>query len=342
RVFSLWDEGGSQYLFCLDAQSGEEIWRFRIGNNFNDAWGNGPRATPIVDETIVYAISAQGLLHAINISNGQVLWLLDLEEEYGGELPIYGYSSSPLIEGDKLFVASGQKDDYAFLALDKNTGDLIWHSQTDELSYSSPIAITLGQQRQIVFLGDDGLFSVSPDDGKLFWHYSWNARCPSTNTPVNSITPIFISPDKLFISGGFGTVTGAAVFKINSQNNQYKTETIWNNRKMKNLINSSVFYENYIYGFDDKILKCIDPMNGEEKWKKRGFLRGSLIAVDGHLIILGERGNLALVKATPEKYSEISSSQIFNSDRCWTAPSLTKGKLYLRNHEEMVCLDLME
>jgi outer membrane protein assembly factor BamB len=234
----------------------------------------------------------------------------------------------------------GGRDNYAFIALNKETGNLMWHSETGESSYSSPIAITLNNKRHIVFLGAEGLFSLAADDGQLYWHSVWNARCPQTGIPVNTATPIFIAPNKIFISGGYGTITGATTVQVKWHKEQYVANNLWFSNEMNNLVNSSVILKNHIYGFDDKFLKCLDVLTGEEKWKIPGYGRGSLIAVDGHLIVLGERGKLALVEATPASYKEVSSTQIFNSKKCWTSPSLADGKLYLRNHDELVCFDI--
>jgi outer membrane protein assembly factor BamB len=126
--------------------------------------------------------------------------------------------------------------------------------------------------------------------------------------------------------------------KWNEEN--FAANNLWFNDKMKNLVNSSVTFNNHVYGFDDKFLKCVDALTGEEKWKFHGYGRGSLIVADGHLIVLGEKGKLSLVEATPAFYKEVSSTQVFDSDRCWTSPSLADGKLYLRNHDELVCLDI--
>jgi outer membrane protein assembly factor BamB len=339
RLFSMWDEAESQYLICMDARNGKEIWRHKIGSSYKDGWGNGPRSTPVVDNNIVYVTSAHGHLLAVNISDGKALWSRDFPTEYGGRIPDHGYSSSPLVEGDKLFVEVGGKEDYSFVAFNKSTGEVVWHAHTDEPSYSSPIAVTMHNTRQIVFLSAAGLFSVSPDDGRLYWRYDWEARCPATKLPTNIATPIFIAPDKIFISGGYGTVTGAAVVRLTKQNEQFSVEELWNSKAMKNVINSSVLYENHIYGFDNNKLACVDVMTGEERWKIRGFQRGSLIVADGHLIVLGERGKLALVEASPVEFKEISSVQILDGI-CWTSPSLANGKLYLRNHEEMIAFNL--
>jgi outer membrane protein assembly factor BamB len=339
RLFSMWDEAGSQYLICMDAQRGKEIWRHKIGNSYKDGWGNGPRSTPIVDKTIVYVTSAHGHLLAVNVSDGKALWSHDLPTEYGGRIPDHGYSSSPLVEGDKLFVEVGGKEGYSLVAFNKSTGELVWHSQTDEPSYSSPIAVTMHNTRQIVFLSAAGLFSVSPKDGRLYWRYDWESRCPATKLPTNIATPIFIAPDKIFISGGYGTVTGAAVVRLQKRGEQFSVEELWNSKAMSNVINASVLYEDHIYGFDNNKLACVDVMTGEARWKIRGFQRGSLIVADGFLIVLGERGKLAMVEASPVEFKEISSVQILDGI-CWTSPSLANGKLYLRNHEEMIAFNL--
>ena len=340
KLFTMWDEGGSQFLFCLDALSGKELWRYRMGADYKDRYGNGPRSTPVVEKTIVYAISAQGLLHAVNVTDGQGIWTHDLGAEYGSQLPAYGYSSSPLIDGEKLFVEVGGKEDFAFVALNRHTGDLIWHSQTDMPAYASPIAITINEIRQIVFLSAAGLSAVSPDDGSLYWHYDWEPRCPSTGIPTNTATPIFMKPNRIFISSGFGTITGAVVIRLLQADKQFAAEKVWESSEMKNLINSSGCFENHIYGFDMGFFKCFDASTGEEKWKAGGFQKGSLIAADGHLIVLGENGKLALVEATPEEYREVASVKILRG-KCWTIPTLANGKLYLRNQKEMVCLNIM-
>ena len=108
---------------------------------------------------------------------------------------------------------------------------------------------------------------------------------------------------------------------------------------MKNRINSSVIYENFIYGFDGGIIKCLDAATGKEQWKARGFQRGSLILADDHLIVLGERGKLSLVEKNHTEFKEKAKLQILDG-KCWTSPTLANGKLYLRNNKEMLCLDL--
>ena len=212
------------------------------------------------------------------------------------------------------------------VAFDKKTGSIVWKSETDEPGYPSPVAITVNGVRQIVVFSGTMLLSVSPTDGKVLWKYPWK-----TDWFVNAAVPIFIPSDKIFISTDYGH--GAALLRVKTE----AVEEIWLTKSMKIHFNSSAIHDGNIYGFDNAILTCIDANTGEEKWQKSGFGKGSLILADGHLIVLGERGQLALVEATSAEYREKSSAQALQG-KCWTQPTLSGGRLYLRNQKEMVCL----
>ena len=339
RLYTLWDEGDDQVLVSLDATTGEERWRYRVGPAFSSSWGNGPRSTPALDGGRVYAVSAGGRLHAIAAEDGRALWTHDLGSEYGGTIPDYGYASSPMLEGDRLFVEAGGPDGRAFLAFDKASGEVLWASQSDAAAYSSPLAITVDGVRQIVFFSASGLYALAPEDGRLLWRHAWESRCPATGIPTNVAHPVFVPPDRVFVSNGYGTKTGSAVFRILRRGDGFTTETLWRAETMRNVLNSSVLHEGHIYGFDKGILKAVDAATGEERWRARGFERGSLIAADGQLIVLGEEGRLALVEANPDAYRQKGALQALRG-RSWTAPTLAGGHLYLRNRSEMVSLDL--
>ncbi len=340
RLFTLWDEGDGEFLVGLDAATGKELWRLRVDGSFESSWGNGPRSTPTVDGRIVFAASARGQLYAAGARDGRRLWSHDLAAKYGARIPDYGYASSPLIEDDKLVVEVGGRESFAFVAFDRKTGEVVWTSQTDAAAYSSPLAITLGGVRQIVFFSASGLFALAPGNGHLLWRYKWDSSCPATGIPTNVAHPIFIAPDRIFLSGGYGTLTGSAVVRVTGDGKGFHTEEVWKSETLRTQLNSSILHEDHIYGFDVGILKSIDARTGEEKWRARGFQRGSLIAADGHLMVLGEEGRLALVEATPAEYREKASLQVM-TERSWTMPTLANGRLFLRNQSEMVCLDLL-
>ena len=349
RVYSMFSEDDDEFVVCLNASNGEEIWRFRSGSNYIESMGgNGPRATPTIDGELLFTVTAQGKLYALNTENGEKVWSHDLKGEFGGKIPRWGTCTSPLVEGDLLLVEVGGTDGKSIVAFDKKNGDVVWSSHTDILGYSSPIAVTIGGIRQLIVFTGTQLVSVSPENGQLYWTYPWQ-----TEYDVNAATPVFIPPDKIFISSGYGK--GAAVVQVSvmastepnakedegeKNRAEIQVEQIWKNEKMKNHFATSVLHDDYLYGFDNAILKCIDASTGMEKWKTRGYGKGTLMLADEHLIILSDRGKLGLAEATPSSYNEVASAEIL-SGLCWTVPTLANGKLYARNEKEMVCLDIM-
>ncbi len=335
-AYTMYDKGNDEYLACFEAASGKEKWRLRTDDKYRNGWGNGPRATPLVEGNFVYAISAHAKLYACDAKTGAVLWQHDLIKKFGGRNPDLGYSNSPLIEGELLLVNGCGGQDRAILAFDKRSGRLVWSSYDDHPGYSSPISILSNGVRQTVFFTGTSIVAVSPNDGRLFWTYPWR-----TNDYENVATPVFIANDKLFFSSAHPKEAGSAVLQIKAANGKVNVETVWKNNVMQHHFASSVFYKGFLYGTDRSILKCIEENTGREMWKQRGFGEGSLIFADGHLIVLGTSGNIALVEATPVAYKEKAGAQILRG-RCYTAPALANGRLYLRNETEMVCLDLSE
>lgn len=334
KLYTLWDEKESQYLFCLDASTGKEAWRRAVGTAFRNHYGDGPRSTPLIDDGVVFAVGTQGRLVAVNKDTGDLLWQHELVAEYGAKLPSYGYASSPLVVDGRLLIEAGGKD-ATFMAFDKKNGEVAWRSENDSPAYSSPIHASIAGTDQVVFWSAHGLHSVSPDDGKVLWRYAWETFCPVTGDPLNTGTPIYIAPDRIYISSG----SGAVLLRVARKDGGFKVETVWESEEMRSDVNTSVLLGNYIYGFDRGTLKCLDARTGEVRWRARGFQRGSLIAADGKLIVFGEGGNLALVDADPEGFVQKATAQILQGKN-WTSPSLAAGKLYLRNHDELVCLDM--
>ncbi len=330
QLFTMFAAGDDEFVVSLRASDGGEVWRLRADASFTESRGNGPRSTPTVDGDRVYAVSANGRLYALDKKDGRQIWTIDLKERFGSKIPSWGYAASPLIEGNLLLLPVGGTEGNAIAALDKQSGETIWTAYSDGLSYSSPIPVTFNDVRQILFLTEKNLISVAPADGQIYWTYPWKDT-------INITTPILIPDDRIYISAAYDK--GAAMLAMQMAQDSVGIEELWQSRGMKNWINSSILYENHLYGFDSSIFKCIDVDSGEEKWKTRGFERGSLVLAGNHLIVLGEGGELALVEATPLEYREKELVQILEG-KCWTSPTLVDGRLYLRNEEELLCLDL--
>ncbi len=338
RAFTLWQEGDEQRLVALDVGHGTVLWQRRLGPAFTSEYGDGPRATPVLDEGRVFAVDAHGRLVAVRAEDGEEIWSHDLARAFGARVPSIGYASTPLVEGDHLVVEVGAADG-AFMAFDKRTGEVAWKSQSDEPAYVSPIALTSRDRRQVVFFSASGLYALAPGDGQLIWHEPWKAPCPATGIPLNAASPVFIPPDRVFVASAWGDNKGGAVLRMIERGEDLAVEKLWHAPLIDGEINTPVFVDDHLYGFKGGILVAVEAATGELKWSARGYGRGSLIAADGKLIVLGEQGNLALVEASPSDYRELGTAQIL-SGRSWTAPSLADGRLFVRNGEEIVSLDL--
>ncbi|MCZ6727399.1 MAG: PQQ-like beta-propeller repeat protein [Acidobacteria bacterium] len=328
RLYTLFGSGRDEIAVCLDAASGREIWRVRIDSNRGDDQGDGPRSTPTVDGDHVYVLGASAKLYALDAATGATRWRVDLPEQLGARVPRWGVSTSPLVEDDLLVVDVGGRPGYSLVAFDKRTEPVRLHANDDVPGYSTPLAITVGGQRQVVSFSGTELVAVAAADGELLWRHPWR-----TSYDVNAAMPVFLPPNRLFISSGYDT--GAAVLEIGERS----VREVWRSRVMKNHFNSSVLVDGYLYGFDNGTLKCLDSASGEEQWAQRGFAKGSLLYADGRLVILSERGLLALADADPRQYTERSRFQLFKT-KTWTMPSLAGGRLFVRDQEELVALNL--
>ena len=333
RAYTMFSDGTDEFVLCVDANSGREVWRFKSDQNYVERQGgDGPRCTPLVEGKMVYALSAFGKLYGLDADTGKKLWDHDLQKEFEAKMPIWGISTTPMIEGEMLLVEVGGKSGHALMAFDKKSGKVLWHSHTDQPGYSAPVAVTVGGVRQLIFFTGANLVAVAPKDGKLYWSQPWQ-----THLFVNAATPVFIPEDKIFISSGYEQ--GAGLFRIQASNGRATAEPVWMNKNMRNHMATSVYQDGYLYGFDEANLKCLDAATGEDKWKMRGLGKGTVMLADGHLIVLSERGKLVLAEASPGGFVEKASAQVLRG-KCWTSPALANGRLYLRNEKEMVCLDL--
>lgn len=332
RVFTMFAEGDDEFVVCLDEESGDEIWRLRTGGMFEE-WqgGDGPRSQPTVDGERVYVLGAEGTLYALKAENGATIWSVDLVDGLGGRFPRFGFSTSPLVEGDFLYLEAATRNG-TFLALRRDDGKVAWASQSDVASYSSPIAVDLAGARQVVYFSGDALVGLSPADGSLYWRYPWK-----TSYDLNIATPILVPPDQVFISSGYDH--GAALLRIQAGSGGFSVTRVWESRRMKNHFGTSVLVGDYLYGFDNAILKCIEARTGKEQWKHRGYGKGALMYADGHLLLMSDNGRLALAKATPDGFEEKAGARVLDG-RSWTMPTLANGRVFVRDMRKIVCLDL--
>ncbi|MCZ6747612.1 MAG: PQQ-like beta-propeller repeat protein [Acidobacteria bacterium] len=332
RLYTMYARDGEARLVCLAAGDGGEHWSMTLGKGFKEGHGNGPRSTPTVDGDMVFALSATGRLVAVTASDGEMVWEHDLKKEFDAKVPYFGASGSPLVEDGLVILEVGGSDSRNLMAFKRDTGEVAWGTGDQKTGYSSPLAVTINGTRQVLSFTGVALVSVAPDSGKALWSVPWK-----TSYDIHAAMPIFMAPDRIFISSGYDT--GAALLKVSGKGDAMKVDEVWRSRVMKNHFNSSVLVGGYLYGFDDGTLKCIDGATGEEKWKQRGFAKGSLLAADGHLFIFSESGELAVAEVTPEGYRETGRAKPMDG-KTWTMPTLSHGRLYVRDEAELVAFDL--
>ncbi len=332
RLYTAWSDGGREKLFALDAATGEPVWSFDLGEDFEEEFGNGPRSTPLVDSrNVVYMMSSRARLVAVQGQDGTELWSTNLFKQFGTGSYRRGYASSPLAVDDLVVVHAGPRRG-AVVAVHRDSGEVAWAALGGRAESSSPVLATLAGRRQIVSTLGYGLAAVDPSDGTMLWRYPW-----PTEHRLNIATPVILPGDGVLISAGYDQ--GAALVRVSESQGQWAVEEAWTQKRFRNHFNTSVYLDGYLYGYDNAILKCIDAQTGEEVWKTRGFGKGSLVVAGDRLVALTEKGELVLVKASSESFEEIARAELL-SGKCWTSPTFADGRVYLRSHEELVAVDL--
>lgn len=336
KLYTMVCDSTDEYVLCLDAASGKALWQVHSDSVYVNPFGNGngPRSTPTVDGNRVFALGAHGTLSALDKATGSLVWRLQLKTAFHSLGPAAdgAYAGSPLVEGNLLLVEAGGANGNSFVALDKRDGQIVWTAGSDSAAFASPVAITLAGERQVVFFSASGVRGLAIADGTPRWHVAWK-----TPYDINANTPIFIPPDSMLISSI--NDMGSALIKLEKTVSGFDVHEIWRSNKVLNSYSTPILHRGYLYGFQNTFLSCVELATGEERWRQRGFSYGSLIYADGHLIVLGEKGKLALVEATPQAYREKASAILLGS-RCYTPPALARGRLYLRDETTILCLDL--
>ena len=339
RVYTMAQEGEegtvSETVLCLDAATGRELWKFRYPNQYEERMGSGPRSTPSVDGDYVYAVGPTGIFHCLRADTGEKVWRHDLLDEFHAKVPQYGVSFSPLVDGDLVYVTPGGPAGGSVVAFHKRTGVLAWQALDDPIGYSSPLMTTAAGVKQLLVFTNEAMVSLSPTDGTVYWRFAWK-----TTGGFNIATPVAFD-DYVFLSSGYGK--GCALLEIGrNADDSLSARAVYEHNRMRNYFSSSVRLREHLYGFDNSDLTCMDLRTGDILWRvrgERGFKKGSLMIADGHLIVLGEDGKLALAKATPAGYTERASFRV-SENKCWTVPVLAGGRLYIRDESRLRCLDL--
>ena len=361
RLYTLGGRGDKEFLIALDLASVadgivKEAWSTPVGPLFTwegNRWSAGPSTTPTVDGELIFALGGMGDLLCAEAATGKEIWRKNLPEELAAEVnPIgggpkklgWGFTGSPLIDGERLIVVpGGPKGTVA--ALNKRSGEVLWRSTeaTDQAAYTSPMLAELGGVRQYVVLTNQGLLGVQAEDGKLLWTYR---RAPRYSTEVvNSPT---IQGDLVYVTVGAGQ--GCDLVRVTREGDEFKAATIYTNKNMTNHHANTVLVGEHLFGFSEgKGWICQNFETGSTVWTERMKLRaGSLTYADGRLYCYAENdGTAVLIDASAEGWHERGrfkipqqSMQRKPNGRIWTPPVVANGRLYLRDQELIFCYDV--
>ena len=333
RAFTIEQRRDQEVVAAYDADTGRELWTNAWDTHFQEAMGGpGPRATPTWHAGRLYALGAAGELRALDAGTGELLWRRNILEDAGAENLQWAMAGAPLIVDDLVVVQPGGTNGWSVAAYDHATGEVAWHALDDVQAYTSPMLATVADRRQIVTVTAERAVGLDVADGAPLWEYPWTP-------PVvpNMAQPIVFDGNRVFFSSGYGY--GAAVIEVSPRGERFAVQEIWRNTRMKNNFSSAVLHDGYIYGMDESILACLDAETGDLQWKGGRYGHGQLLLAGDHLVVLTERGDLALVRATPERHEEIGFSPAIEG-KTWNVPALAEGRLLVRNARQMAAFDL--
>lgn len=336
RIYGMSYRGDDDVVWCLEEATGKELWVTRIAAKVKVGYDQGSRCTPTVDGDRLYCLGVDGDLACLDIQ-GKVIWQKSLAKDFGGRRPDWGYSESPLIDGDRVVVAPGGKA--AIVALNKKTGETLWQAQVpgnDGAQYSS---ITVGDfqgTRQYIQFMKKGVVAVDAVNGKFLWRYD-----KPHNGTANISTPVY-SDGHVFAASGYGT--GGGLVKLTKKSDGFEAEEVYFTKEMKNHHGGMVLLGDYLYGSNEGLLTCLEFKTGVVKWAERKAGKGSIAYADGHLYYRNEGGPIILVEANPEKYVEKGrfNQPERSKQSAWPHPVIANGKLYIRDQDVLLCYDVKE
>jgi outer membrane protein assembly factor BamB len=347
QLFTLGLEGKEEFALCLNAETGEELWRKSIGPRYKNKWGDGPRSTPSVHGDRVYVMTAAGNLACLNKENGDIIWTVAMKE-FGGKVPVWGYAESPLVDDGQVVCTPGGPQG-TMLALDKETGDKIWQSEplTKLLEdgseskpatahYSSIIPIDWNNQRQYIQLTELAVIGVSAEDGSVIWRTEWLGRVAVIPSPI-------FDEGKVYVTSGYGI--GSKLIRIGDDNT---ATDVWYNKVMQNHHGGVVQIGDYFYGSSAKSFVCQDKESGERVWSDRKIKKGALAYADGRFYHVQESDGDVLLIAADQNSKSIKGKFTLSPQtkrrkpdgKIWVHPVIADGKLYLRDQEIIYCYDI--
>ncbi|MCP4726910.1 MAG: PQQ-binding-like beta-propeller repeat protein, partial [bacterium] len=327
-LFTQEQRGDDEVISCYNITTGEPVWRHHDTARFWESNGGaGPRGTPTLSDGRVYSFGATGILNVLSAVDGSVVWSRNAGADTETEVPMWGFSSSPLVMDDIVIIAAAG----SLIAYDLITGEPRWVKPVDGDCYSSPHLMQIDSIEQILLMNNAGAVSVNPADGALLWDHAW------PGTPI--VQPVLMEDGGILIS--VGERSGIRRIEVVHGSDGWIAEERWTSTRLKPYFNDSVIHDGHAFGFDGPRLACINIEDGTRKWKGGRYGRGQcvLLADQDLLLVLSEKGELALVKAAPDQFTELAKVPAIEG-KTWNHPVLVNDVLLVRNGQEMAAFRL--
>lgn len=332
-VYTIEQRRSREVVAAYRLDSGRQVWEHSWSARFSERMGgDGPRATPTWNDGLLYAQGANGHLVCLTASDGRVLWERNILRDAGASNLDWGMAAAPLVVDDLVIAHPGGRSGKSIFAYDKATGEVRWSALDDKAGYVSPQLASLAGQRQLLLVSGTRILGASLEDGSLLWSHPWK-----TSYDANCAQPLVVDETHVFVSSGYGH--GGALLDVSESSGRFSVRQVWSNLNMKNKFNPAVLADGVIYGLDEGILAAVDVRSGERLWKQGRYRFGQLLYASGHLIVVSEDGDLALVEASPDRYRELARFESIPG-KTWNVPAIADGILLVRNQEEMVAYDL--
>jgi len=347
-------------VLCFNAHTGKTIWSYPYPCEYrNVQYTTGPRASVTINEDRAYALGTMGHFHCLDAKTGEMIWKKDLKKEYDIRMPLWGISSAPLIEKHLVILHIGGRKNACLLALDKNTGKEVWRNLEEKASYAAPILIDQAHKRVVVCWTSQRLAGLDAMTGKICWQHPMP---PSRRFAIGIATPVFYQ-NYIFVSSFYD---GSLLVKVSQ--NELTSQKIWrrlgpNEKATDSLhccISTPLLLGDYIYGVDSYgQFRCLNLLTGDRIWESdkptppARWSNVHMVRNGERIWMFNERGELIISKLSPQGYHEISRTKIIKPTLgqlnqknrggvCWSHPAYAYKRIYIRNDEELLCLDLSQ
>lgn len=332
RIFTMGEFDGESYLLALNAEDGKIVWKTKVGKGGgSDQGGKGPRSTPATDGKLVWALGQEGELICVRAADGRQVWATHYDK-LGGSRPGWWHSESPLLDGNYLIIKPG-KGSTSVVGLQKTSGKLAWKSPSVQGNphYTSVTIAQIGRIKQYLLFTEKTIAGIY--NGKVAWQVPFPGQTAVVPDPVYANGIVFVCS---------GYDVGCKAVQIAAGNRPIAGKEIYSGKQMVNHTGGVVAVGEHLYGTDYSALKCIELKTGKVVWEERSVGKGSTTYADGHLYVRGERGDIALVEATPEGYKEKGrfSQPDRSSVTAWAHPVVIGGKMYIRDEDVLLCYDV--